>query len=129
MEHELCIATVKNLINYEFKGTVLHEFNKELHEKQIQDMLKNYPISDPTQLEELIDSASKSEYIDLYVYLLELKQDYSKCFDQYFDEHKPEYEIKIFDWLEHIQNAASPNSVKALQGLIYKYAERLVISL
>jgi len=114
LEPELCISTAQKLIAYEYN---------ESHGRLIKSMLKGRSIPKSKQLEVLTEMASKSPYKDLYVYLLELNQDYVKCFEIYMSD--PKKPFRILDWLEHMKEVDNLLK-KPLQELIYEHTDQLV---
>jgi len=124
MEPILCISTAKSLLSYKFYEKELTEYNEYIHEELIKDMLKNCISLNNKQLDSLIKEANKSSYIEVIVYLEEIRRNYAKCFEVYLSNKQVQKRLKIFNWLKCMWSNKREDEVLIL---LYDNIEELVI--
>jgi len=118
---EICATTAVYLMNSK-------EFTKDAIESLILKMLKNIKDLKDSLIRIIVDTAKSTNYTEIEVYLAELKGDYFKCFDIYFNLNDWKRAEKIFDWLNHIRDniGEGTSSHVLVQRLILKQFEKMV---
>jgi hypothetical protein len=119
---EVCATTAVHLMNTK-------EFSKDMIESLILKMLKNIKDLKDSLIKVMVDTAKDANYTEVEVYLAELKGDYFKCFDIYFNLNDWKRAEKIFDWLNYIKHNIDEGtpSHSLVQKLILKQFEKMVL--
>ena len=98
----LLIPSIEEFIeNNEDCNDLMAELDYSIEQKSelILKLIKNYSDYSDNELEELYKIAVNSPYTEVLIYLLELKQDYNKCFIAFLQCNNLEVKRKVFDWL------------------------------
>jgi len=124
MSPDTCTATAIFLMKYHKFPNLTIEKNEI--ESLVLGMIKNCKDLNAAQINSMNDEAKKGLFTELEVYLAELKGDYFRCFEIYFNQQNEEKAIKIFEWLDRIKENVKENSgeytqiIKLIGDLIEK---------
>ncbi len=118
-------AGILNESTSEYDGSPI---DRRAYEELILGMLKNTTSFSKEQIDFMIGKFRVSPYIEVLVYLLEMKGEYTKCFDAFLGSRDPAASKKIFVWLRHIAEVLGEDSqhYAQLKTAIYEKLERLV---
>lgn len=107
---------------------IMTEFDYLIEQKSelLLKLIKNYHDYSPEELEDLYKIAVNSAYTEVLVYLLELKQDYAKCFIAFLQCSNPEAQLKVFDWLTESLNKLKGQVVENLKAQVIESLNFLV---
>jgi hypothetical protein len=94
--------------NLQDKNQVFTEFTTEEKSQLLLSMLKKHQMSQK-EIEEISFLASKTSFIELIIYLLELAKDYSGCVRNFVQCEVEETRKKVFPWLNEIFAVISSN--------------------
>ena len=104
------------------------EFDYQLEQKSslLLEIIKNFENFSNSELEDLYKIAVNSAYTEVLVYLLELKQDYAKCFITFLQCSSVQAQLKVFDWLNRSLNTLTGESLDSLKSQVIESLNFLV---